>query len=213
MTPQNFRTDAKAYGTQKESWDGIDLNFNARLPGRATVQGGLNSGPSGGNNTEACFIVDSPGVMRFCNTQRPWRTNVRLLGSFELPYEINVGVTFLADPGAAEIQAIYNVANADIVAGRAQFVDPARTTFSGGSVNVTLLEPGQEYNDYLYQLDLRLSKAFQYKAARIRFTLDLANLTNTAQVFTHSTTYGANWLKPIFVLQGRLIKPGFTVDF
>jgi hypothetical protein len=212
VTPANFRTDAEAYGTQKEWWDGIDLNFNARLPGRATIQGGLNHGPSGGNNTDACFVIDSPGAMRFCRTERPWRVNVRLLGSIELPWGINTGVTFLADPGAAEILATYNVTNADITAGRAQFVG-GRTSFGGGSVNVALLQPGQQYNDYLYQLDLRLSKAIAYRGIRARVTLDLANLTNTAQVFTHSTTYGSNWLRPIFVLQGRLIKPGFQLEF
>src|SRR6185295_12256044 len=123
VTPDNFKTDAKAYGTQKEYWHGIDLNFNARLPGRATVQGGVNVGPSGGNNTEACFVVDSPGAMRFCDIERVPRTNFRVLGSIELPWGINTGVTFLADPGAAEILATYTVRNADITSGKVQFLN------------------------------------------------------------------------------------------
>jgi hypothetical protein len=211
-TQDNLRTASDAYGEQTESWQGLDLNFNARLPGRATVQGGINTGPSGGNNTKACFVVDSPGAMRFCDVERVWRTNFRVLGSIELPYGINTGVTFLADPGAAEILATYTVRNADITAGRVTFKN-GRTSFAGGSSAVQLLEPGKRYNDYLFQLDLRLSKAFQLGRARARVTLDLANLTNTAQVFTHSTAYGANWQRPIFVLQGRLIKPGFQIDF
>jgi hypothetical protein len=184
--------------------------MNARLPGRVTVQGGLNSGTAG-NNTEACFVIDSPGAMRFCDVNRPWRTNVRFLGSIELPWGFNTGVTFVADPGA-EILANYTVRTANIPS-IVQFVNPARTTFSGGTSVVSLLEPGSTFGDRLYQVDVRVAKSFQYRGIRARLTVDLANLTNASTVFTYNNTYGGNWLRPTYIMPGRLIKPGLQIEF
>jgi hypothetical protein len=209
-TPNNFRTDASNYGTQKEYWDGIDLTMNARLLGRINIQGGLNSGTEG-NRTKACYVIDSPGAMRFCDVKRPWRTNTRFLGSVDLPWDINVGATFVDDPNV-EILASYSVANADITSGKVQFLN-GRTTFSGGNSTVQLLAPGTKFLPNIRQVDVRLSKSFVYGRYRGRITLDLANLNNTATILESSNTYGNNWLRPSNVMPGRLIKPGFQLDW
>src|SRR4029450_2500236 len=107
VTPSNLVTDSSNYGTQKEYWSGIDLNMQARIMNRATIQGGVNAGRAG-TSTEACFVVDNPGLLRFCDVKRPWRTNVRFLGNVELPWGINTGVTFVADP-QNEILATYGL--------------------------------------------------------------------------------------------------------
>jgi hypothetical protein len=178
---------------------------------RATIQGGLNAGTAG-NSTEACFVVDNPGLLRFCDVKRPWRTNVRFLGNVELPWGINTGVTFVADP-QNEVLATYGLANADITSGVAQFVNPARTTFGSGSASVNLLAPGTMFQDYLYEIDIRFTKSFTFRGLRARATLDIANLTNSAAVITQNNTFGANWMRPTYLLPGRLIKPGFQVEF
>ena len=210
VTPDSLRTSPDAYGTQTESWHGIDLTVNARLPYRVTVSGGLSSGTEG-NNTEACYVIDSPGVLRFCDIARPWRTGARFLGTITLPWDINAGVTFQANPGP-EILANYTVTNAQ-VGSTVQFVNPARTSFSGGSATVSLVEPGTIFNRYMYQLDLRLAKSIRYRGVRTRLTLDLANLLNANAVLVQNNTFGANWLRPVFTLQGRLIKPGVQIEF
>ena len=211
VTPDNFRTDASRYGAQKEYYQGIDLTMNARAGRRVTVQGGLNSGTEG-NVRDACFVVDSPGATRFCKIGPPWRTNVRFIGSVALPWGVNAGLTFVADPNVS-IQADYTVTNASITSGAARFVKPSRNTFSFGSVTVPLLEPETQYQETIYQVDLRITKNFRYQAATIRFTLDLANLTNASTVLAQNNAYGVNWLRPSTMMTGRLIKPGFVVEW
>ena len=39
--PQNLRTSASTYGTQKEYYNGVDLSLTARLPHRVQLFGGL----------------------------------------------------------------------------------------------------------------------------------------------------------------------------
>jgi hypothetical protein len=222
-TPNNFQTDASAYGDQTETWHGIDLTINARLPGRVNLQGGLNSGTQG-NNTNGCFVVDSPGgsgvglpagvapSMRQCAIERPWQNSVKFLGSVELPYGINVGATFQRLP-QPEILANYTVGAAQIASGIARFVNPARTSFSGGTATVALLDPGPKYLDYLYQVDLRFGKAFQFGRVRARVAVDVANLLNGNAIQRSNNTYGTSWLRPTYILEGRVIKPGFTLEF
>jgi len=170
----------------------------------------MNTGTAG-NNTKACFVIDSPQALRFCDARR-WTTNVRFLATMQLPWDINAGITYQDNPGP-EILANYSVANADITSGVVKFVNPSRTTFSGASATVPLLAPGAMFQDRMRQVDLRLAKSFQYRGMRARFSLDLANMFNTAAVITHNTTYGGNWLKPTYTLQGRIVKPGLTVEF
>jgi hypothetical protein len=211
VTPSNLRTAAKNYGDQKESYNGVDLILNYRLAGRMTVSGGLNSGTDG-NNTSACFVVDSPGAMRFCDVKRPWRTNARFISSIELPWDVSAGVSFQSLPGP-EILASYSVANAQITSGLVQFVNPARTSFGSGSVNVALLAPGTKFNERLYQVDLRLAKIFRYRSLRGRLSLDIGNLMNVSTVLVQNNTYGTSWLRPENTLPGRIIKPGFQIEF
>lgn len=210
VRPDNLRTSPEAYGTQGETWQGIDATVKARLPYRVTLSGGLSSGTEG-NNTDACFVVDSPGALRFCDIRRPWRTGVRFLGTIGLPLGFDAGITFQGNPGP-EILANYTVTSAQ-VGSVVQFVNPARTSFSGGSASVSLLEPGTVFGDYLYQLDVRLAKAVRYRGLRARLTLDLANILNANAILVQNNAYGTSWQRPVFTLQGRLIKPGIQIDF
>lgn len=210
VRPNNLITASKQYGSQRESWHGIDATINARLPFRTTVSGGLSSGTEG-NDTEACFVVDSPGATRFCEINRPWRTGVRFLGTVGLPWGVDAGVTLQANPGP-EILANYTVTSAQ-VGSIVQFVNPTRTSFSGGSASVSLVEPGTLFGDYMYQLDIRIAKSIRYRRIRGRLTLDLANILNANAVLVQNNTYGANWLRPVFNLQARLIKPGIQIEF
>jgi hypothetical protein len=93
-----------------------------------------------------------------------------------------------------------------------QFVNPARTTFSGGSAAVTLVSPGTMYNEALNQVDVRLAKTFKYRSLRGRLTLDLGNLLNANAVQAQNNTYGASWQKPTYLLVGRILTPGVLIE-
>jgi hypothetical protein len=210
VTPNNLVTKAEKFGTQTEGWQGVDVIVNARLPFNATLSGGMNAGPVR-NYTKACFVIDSPGVMRFCDVKPVWKTNLRLVGSVELPFGINTGVSFQSIPGP-EVLANYTVRNADITAGRVQFLN-GRTSFGSGSSTVSLIAPGTRYNERLYQVDVRLSKIVRYRGVRGRLNLDIGNLFNVSTILQNNVTYGTSWLRPDNILPGRIIKPGFAIEF
>jgi hypothetical protein len=43
--------------------------------------------------------------------------------------------------------------------------------------------------------------------------LDVGNVLNASTVLLQNNTYGNNWLRPSFIIPGRLLKPSVQVDF
>ena len=111
------------------------------------------------------------------------------------------------------ITASYTVTNAMITTGQVQFVNPARTTFSGGSATVQMLPLGALYNARLNEVDLRVAKRIRVGPSHFRLTADVGNLLNESAVQAQSNTYGANWQKPSFLLIGRIAKFGMLFEF
>jgi hypothetical protein len=219
----NLRTDAANYGKQTETFNGIDVALNLRLPRRVVLSGGLSTGTSSTtgatttNSTNECFVVDAPGtyipqitpafapnVLRFCEVNVKWQTSVRFLGTVGLPWGIETGATFQANPGP-EILANYTVTSAQ--------VQGLGRPLTFGTMTVPLVPPGTMFGDRIYQLDLRFSKLAQLRGVRLRLNLDLANALNSSAVLLQNNTYGTNWLRPSYILPGRLIRPSVQIDF
>ena len=77
-----------------------------------------------------------------------------------------------------------------------------------------LIAPGTMYDERLYQLDFRASKIFRdRRTPRLQANVDLYNAGNASSILSINTTYGANWLRPTSILQGRLVKFGGQWDF
>ena len=209
---RTLRTLDTNFGTQKESWQGMDANVSFRR-GIAVVSGGISSGTQG-NRLDDCFIVDSPQQMYQCEVNPPWQNTVKLLASFSLPYGVDLAATYQGIPGP-EILANWTVTNRSHVAdGLVRFVDPSRTAFSGASNEISLLNPGTVYGERLHQVDIRASKAFNIGSGfQARVTVDIANLLNENTVLGQSNTYGPNWLRPNSILFGRIIKPGLLLEW
>jgi hypothetical protein len=182
--------------------------MNARLPRRINISGGLSSGTSNNidsiNSRSNCFVVNSPQQLLFCDVKMPWRASLRFLGTASLPWGVDVGLTFQNNPGP-QILANYPVTSVQALGlGRA---------LSGGTATVPLIQPGTMFGERMTQVDLRLGKNVKYKGMRIRALVDFANLLNSNAVLVVNTTYGTNWLRPSYVLPGRLIKPNVQIDF
>jgi hypothetical protein len=205
----NFVTSAKSFGVQREWYNGVDMTFQARLR-RGQLGGGVSAGTgrfSGNgftNSTDACFVVDSPGALRFCERMYPWTAQLRLLATYELPWGVDLGATFQNNPGP-EILASFSVTNAQ--------VQGLGRNLSSGSATVPLIQPGTMFGSRVTQLDLRVSKTVEYRRLRARLMLDIANLLNASTVLVQNTTYGSNWLQPTFVMPGRLFRPTIQIDF
>jgi len=43
--------------------------------------------------------------------------------------------------------------------------------------------------------------------------LDIGNVLNASTVLLQNNTYGPIWLRPAFIMPGRLFKPSVQIDF
>jgi hypothetical protein len=214
-------TFASNFGKQVEHWNGADITMNARLP-QLLLQGGFSTGRTYENDCEVANNVPEniPGARgaansnRFCRTQSPFLTQVKLLGAYTLPYEIQLSGTFQSSPGP-EITASSTYVNAQI----AQSL--GRSLSSGSTATIGLVEPKTEYGERLYQVDFRFAKRFNLNRARFQATVDLYNALNGNTVLVQSNTYGATtgatagaaWQRPQAILPARIVKVGVQVNF
>jgi len=217
----NIVTLASNYGTATEVYNGVDVTVNARLPKGIVISGG----PSIGRvETNYCFTIDSPqgtglppaqgatsqAGLLYCNVKPPFQPNVKLLGVYPLPwYGVQFAATFQSLPGP-QITASRTYTNAEIrpTLGR------NLATGAAGTAAVQLIQPGTMYDERLYQLDLRVSKIFRLGGHhRLQANLDIYNAGNASSILAINTTYGASWLRPTSILQGRLVRFGGQWDF
>ena len=106
----NLITRNDAYGKQEEIYNGVDVNFQVRLLGNATLGGGWNignavqlgtaAGGSASAGTDTCYVIDSPQQLFNCKVDVPYQNRVKLNGSYTFPYGIQVAAVFQSNPGA-----------------------------------------------------------------------------------------------------------------
>lgn len=211
---------ASKFGRVSESFSGVDVTMNARLPRGANVSGGMSIGNAIGNGSgfgalvsnkiKRCFVVDSPQELYNCDYQNPSRANFKLNGSIPL---------WGGFQGAAVYQNLPALNYAALATFSSAQIAPSlgRQLSAGGTVTIDLFKPFSKFrDDRINQLDLRLSK--KWRSGRLGFQLntDLYNVTNNGAVLNINSTYGtngANWLKPSQVLDARLFKMGVQIDF
>jgi hypothetical protein len=202
----NYFTLAGDYGTQLEHWNGIDVTVNAR-PGRGSLlQGGLSTGRTMTDNCDIIAKIDNPST-RFCHVETSFLTQVKFLGSYNVPKaDVQVSGTFQSIPGP-QIGATY-------VATNAQVAPSLGRNLSGNAQNVSvaLVEPGTMYGDRLNQVDLRVGKNLKFGKTRTAVNLDLFNAFNRSTVLTVNNNY-ASWLQPLSIVSPRLVKISVQFDF
>ena len=207
----NFVTFASKYGEQTETYNGVDININARLPRGAMVAGGVNIGnfSSFGDraSTSRCFVVDSPQELYQCDKPLPYQPQFKMLWSIPLPQSFQLAGNFQSVPGY-QTTALWNVPAALITPslGRAPSGNAA-------TLPLELLQVGDLSEERINQLDIRFSRIFRIRALRVTGNFDVYNALNANPVVTLTNTYGPNWRVPTQILDARLFKWGVTVEF
>jgi hypothetical protein len=227
-------TFSSNYGGEKNIYQGFEVSTMARFRQGAFVQAGVNATK---RIVDQCGLVDAgvkafvfdagtevsetyPDGNRACHQVFGYRPDVKLLGSYTLPWDVQFSGTYQfvrgvqnGTVGGNSILATWPVPNALIqpVLGRALSAGAA-------SKSVNIIMPGTEYGDNnLNQLDLRLSKRFKVDRYRVRFDFDIYNIFNSNWPFTvtnaFSTAPTASWLRPTNVLPSRFFKIGAQFDF
>ena len=187
-------------------FNGFDVTMSARIHDKLLLAGGTGTGRTA---TVNCEVFDSPDL-RFCENTPPFLTQVKLLASYSLPWDLQASGTLQSIPGPG-LRATWRITNAIANAGPT----PLGRNLSAGSANVELIEQNKLYGERLNQVDLRLARIFKMSGSKYRMQLmvDVYNALNQSPVITYNVTYGPEWLRPTDVLQGRLVKIGGQVAF
>ena len=207
----NFQTLADVYGKQRRHWNGVEINFNARIPGGVTFQGGTSTGRRIDDTCAIRAALPETALLNpYCNQEPPFLTDLKALGSYTIPkIDVQFSGTFQSLPGDP-LAANYNVPSATAalslgrpLSGNAQFAQ------------VNLIEPGDLIGDRINQLDLRIGKIFRFTHFRTQVALDLYNALNSNPVETYNQAFiaGGAWLTPTGILTARFAKITAQVDF
>ncbi|PYR27230.1 MAG: hypothetical protein DMF92_16760, partial [Acidobacteria bacterium] len=81
------------------------------------------------------------------------------------------------------------------------------------TATIDVLPPGVLYEDRLQQVDVRFSRVFPVGKSKVRANFDVYNLSNRSNVLNMTTRFGPQWLQPIQIMGGRLLKLSAQFDF
>jgi hypothetical protein len=238
LAPNSTITFSSNYGGETNIYEGFDLTTVARFARGAFLSAGINAqkrifdqcnlvnagivsalGPINNATVNASEVAEIyQDGSRACHQDLPYRPDLKLLGSYTLPFNVQLSSTFQFTRG------IQNGGAAPSVLATWATTPASATTlgraYSAGATtkSVNLMAVGQNYgNDNLKQLDLRVSKGFRLDKMRFRVDLDAYNLFNSDWPFTVNNTFStaatSNWLRPTNVLQSRFFKIGAQFDF
>jgi len=204
-------------------YTGYDVNFNSRLNG-LTMFGGVSFGHQIANT---CQVEDLNLTLHCDQSQEdiPFYTQIKLAGSYLLPWALQVSGSFQSYPGDARNASMDTLIAAEDpslrvnwVIDRTTFRNLTGATLTQSSVTLPLNAPGTKLLDRQNQLDLRLKRLFRVKALLLEAQVDAYNALNTGVVLTRVQTFtpapGVNALdRPASILQGRLIRLGLQARF
>jgi hypothetical protein len=221
-SPQNYWTSVNEFGGWDQIYNGFDLTIDARV-NKVLLRGGMNIGRLA---TDRCSLAvnlpetqlaqNAPGAnavvpwgpvgLEDCATKQNWLTQVKLIGSYTLPYAIQVAATYQDQPGPErQARVVYSAAQIAAVLGRPAVL---------GQQTVNVLIPGTVYGDRFRQFDLRLTKMFRGpNNLRFRGMFDLYNLFNHNTAVQEEPGFGPLLWQPQVIMPGRLAKFGFQLDF
>ena len=199
--------------TNYRKYSGYDVSVNSRMKG-LTVFGGVSLGHQVANTCQ----VEDPNLTLYCDQSQlsiPYYTQIKLNGSYMLPWQLSISGTFQSYPGDARNASMDTLIAAEDPALRVNWqVD--RPTFlrltgqqlTQSSITLPLNAPGTKLLERQNQLDLRLKRLFHVHGLTFEAQADAYNALNTGVVLTRVQTFGTALDRPASILQGRLMRLG-----
>jgi hypothetical protein len=191
------------FGGESNVYQGFDVNLEGRFRNGAFLKGGVAAGKRMFDNCnllaaglDAVVGLTAQGTETYpdgssgCHREYPFRPDVKLSGSYTLPFDILIAGTYQFSRGVQtggagpSIQANWAVLNA--------VANPqiGRNWTGTASRTIQLIREGADFgDDNLSQLDLRASKRVGFGRYRLRMDFDVYNVFNSSWPFTVSSTY------------------------
>jgi hypothetical protein len=212
---QDFNTLSDKYGKQTEHWNGFDITVNARLQNGLTMQAGTSTGRTSENDCEVVAQLpelNSGNNMRplgYCDRQTPWHTQFKGYAVYTVPrVDVQVSGTLRSTVGT-EYNANFTATNAVLTSS-----STLGRPLSGNAANISiaLLAPNSTFIARRNELDLRFGKIVRVGRIRNVISLDLFNALNSDALISLNQSF-ASWLAPTEILNARLMKISYTLDF
>ena len=188
------------------TYKGIEFTAAKRFTQRWQMQAGFTIGRNEGGVTNGTDLND-PNVTRFPQgvVGNDSETALRLSGSYELPWQINLAGAVIANNGYPYVTT-FQVTRA---AATTQGIRLTRSTQT-----IQLAERGEERYPNVVMADLRLSRRFRFAGNRsFQPEISIFNITNADTVVSHTTAVGGNHLRPTEILSPRIMRIGFSLNF
>jgi hypothetical protein len=132
-------------------------------------------------------------------------TALRLSGSYELPWAINLAGSLIANNGYPYVTS-YSLTRA--------VAATQGITLTRATQGTSLSERGDERYPNVVMADVRLSRRFRFGGSRsFQPEISIFNITNSDTVVGHTTAIGGNYLVPSEILAPRIMRVGFTLLF
>ena len=179
-------------------YQGVDTSVDMRWHNLV-----LKGGTSTGRTLSVTCDVTDPNSMLYCDQTAyhvPFRTLVRVSGTYELPFAIRVSAVAQSIPGNT-----YNITYV--------VTKTALPSLTQSSVTQLLAPPNTLFYDTVNQLDLNLSKTVRVRGIAFRPEVGLFNLLNASPIAARTTTFGPNLNKVTTILPARLIRVTMTANF
>jgi hypothetical protein len=199
-------------------YSGYDIGFNSRMRG-LTLFGGVSLGHQVANTCQ----VEDKNFLRYCDQAAigiPYYTQVKVNGSYMLPWQLSVSGTLQSYPGDARNATVDGLIAAEDPSlrvnwsvDRALFRSLTGQTLTQSSVIVPLIPPGTKLLGRQNQLDIRFKRLFRVRGVQLEAQADAYNALNTGVVLTAVQTLGTNLDRPASILQGRLFRFGMQAKF
>jgi len=220
------------FGGETNLYQGFDVNVEGRFRNGAFLKAGIGATSRTFDN---CNLIAAgldavqtaalgqgtqtyPDGSTACNREYPYRPDVKMSGTYPLPFGIQIAGTYQYSRGVQTGGAGPSILANWVVTNAVANPQIGRNWTGVGSRTIALIREGLLYGDHdLSQLDLRLAKRFEFGRTRLRVDFDVYNIFNSSWPFTvnnaFSTAPTSAWLRPTNVLQHRFVKLGGQVSF
>jgi hypothetical protein len=224
---QNLHVLSDKYGKQIDHWNGFDISVNARLQNGLTLQGGMGTGKQIEDNCEivaqlpemlnlgavaAANTAGAPTQWRpaqFCHREEPMLTGFKALAIYIIPkVDVQVSGSFRSTPGTS-LSVGYTATNA-ILSSSSTLGRPLSGTQANMVIGIE--KPNEAFTERRQELDMRIGKVLRFSNTRTVVSIDLYNALNVNPMIVQNQAY-ASYLRPVEILNARLIKFSWAFDF
>jgi hypothetical protein len=202
---------------RKNVYESFGLDSRWRIPGGGQISGGL---AVERERVKSCTSPDDPNYggngAALCDDFKldiPWRPQVKISGTKEIAYGINVSMSFQnnTSPGSSRVMTATRgttryPANCPAPCPAGQIIMPT-ASFPGQATLTYNLESNRVSQvERIVQLDLKVARTFRFGRVQVLPTFEVFNLNNSDAIISYISTnfLSASYLAPNSIMQGRM---------